>query len=113
MNLTRFSIMFPEKREFFLEGQGIFDFAAARFGGPPSARSAAPSRALLQPADRARGGASGSHPFGGARYTGKMGKFSVGPLNIQTDDSDVANADSTNFSVVRVKRDFLRGAASG
>ena len=26
INLTRFSLFFPEKRDFFLEGQGIFDF---------------------------------------------------------------------------------------
>ena len=26
MNLTRFSLLFPEKRDFFLEGRGIFDF---------------------------------------------------------------------------------------
>ena len=28
VNLTRFSLLLPEKREFFLEGRGIFDFAA-------------------------------------------------------------------------------------
>lgn len=26
INLTRFSLLFPEKREFFLEGQGLFTF---------------------------------------------------------------------------------------
>ena len=30
LNLTRFSLQFPEKREFFLEGRGIFDFGARR-----------------------------------------------------------------------------------
>ena len=29
VNLTRFSLFFPEKRDFFLEGRGMFDFAAA------------------------------------------------------------------------------------
>ena len=29
VNLTRFSLFFPEKREFFLEGQGIFEFGGA------------------------------------------------------------------------------------
>ena len=34
INLTRFSLFFPEKREFFLESQGIFDFGrVAGFGG--------------------------------------------------------------------------------
>ena len=37
VNLTRFSLFFPEKREFFLEGRGIFDFgrAAGPFNGDP------------------------------------------------------------------------------
>ena len=34
VNLTRFSLFFPEKREFFLEGQGIFDFGGGFRGGP-------------------------------------------------------------------------------
>ena len=38
VNLTRFSLFFPEKRDFFLEGRGIFDFAR---GGRPGAASAA------------------------------------------------------------------------
>ena len=33
VNLTRFSLSFPEKREFFLEGQGLFDFGRGRRGG--------------------------------------------------------------------------------
>ena len=34
VNLTRFSLFFPEKREFFLEGRGTFDFGrGAQFGG--------------------------------------------------------------------------------
>ena len=33
VNLTRFSLFFPEKREFFLEGQGIFNFGRGGFGG--------------------------------------------------------------------------------
>ncbi len=40
VNLTRFSLFFPEKREFFLEGQGIFDFgrSAGGRGGPGGGR---------------------------------------------------------------------------
>ena len=30
VNLTRFSLYLPEKREFFLEGRGIFGFARSR-----------------------------------------------------------------------------------
>ena len=44
----------------------------------------------------------------GGRLTGRVGKFSLGVLNIQTDDSPEAGAVATNFSVVRVRRDLLR-----
>ena len=39
INLTRFSLFFPEKREFFLEGKGLFEFAGGRgfSGGGSSA----------------------------------------------------------------------------
>ena len=48
INLTRFSLFFPEKRDFFIEGQGIFDFAGVA-GRQHSRRRAA---AVLQPSDR-------------------------------------------------------------
>src|SRR3970282_1627676 len=77
VNLTRFSLFFPEKREFFLGGQGIFAIGA------------------------------------GARLTGKVGPYSVGLLNIQTGEQRAADASATNFSVVRIKRDFLRRSTIG
>ena len=45
--------------------------------------------------------------------TGKVGKFSLGLLNIETDDEKASNTPKTNFSVVRVKRDVLRRSAVG
>ena len=39
--------------------------------------------------------------------TGKAGAYSIGALDIQTDAKPSANAVSTNFSVVRIKRDIL------
>ena len=60
VNLTRFSLFFPEKRDFFLEGRGIFDFAR---GGPARKRrrirrAAAMARRhavpVLQPPHRAQ-----------------------------------------------------------
>ena len=126
VNLTRFGLFFPEKREFFLEGQGIFDFAR---GGAPSPRDSA----LRQEGDgssrRASGGGNAPTLFysrriglekgtivpivGGGRVTGKTGPFDVGALNIQTDDEAISGADPTNFTVVRVKRDILRRSTVG
>src|SRR5206468_9718098 len=36
VNLTRFNLFFPEKRDFFLEGQGIFAFGGALLRPPPT-----------------------------------------------------------------------------
>ena len=132
INLTRFSLFFPEKREFFLESQGIFDFArVAGFGGfGGSARgslNAAPG--VFPPGDaptlffsrRIGLDASGRTVpiLGGGRLTGKVGDFSVGAINIQTDDvstggaASPAGAAGTNFSVLRIKRDILRRSRVG
>ena len=131
VNLTRFSLFFPEKREFFLEGRGIFDFAR---GGGPSARDSALRR--IGGSIRGSSFGSGNAPtlfysrriglqdgsvvpiVGGGRVTGKVGDFDVGALNIQTGErvpgpQDAAGAESTHFTVVRVKRDILRRSAVG
>jgi hypothetical protein len=49
----------------------------------------------------------------GGRLTGRVGRFSLGLLNIQTGDEPAVAARSTNFSVVRVKRDLLRRSSVG
>ena len=51
--------------------------------------------------------------IGGGRVTGKVGAFDVGALNIQTDDEVISGAETTNFTVVRVKRDILRRSSIG
>jgi hypothetical protein len=49
----------------------------------------------------------------GGRLTGRTGKYSVGLLNIQTGIEEQPGARSTNFSVVRLKRDILRRSSVG
>ena len=112
VNLTRFSLFVPEKRDFFLEGRGTFDFARGGLGG-------------------GGGGDGGDTPYlfysrrigldrgraipinAGGRITGKMGPWAVGLMNIQTGKEAVSGADPTNFSVVRLKRDVLRRSTVG
>ena len=125
INLTRFSLFFPEKREFFLESQGIFDFGrVAGFGGFGGS-----TRGNLTGAPGFFGGGDAPTLFfsrrigldegrtvpivGGGRLTGKVGDFSVGAINIQTDDAPAADALATNFSVLRIKRDILRRSRIG
>ena len=125
INLTRFSLFFPEKRDFFLESQGIFDFARVPgFGG-----LGASSRDALFSAPGSFGAGNTPTVFfsrriglemgqtvpiiGGGRLTGKIGDFSVGALNIQTDDAPVSDTPTTNFTAVRIKRDILRRSRVG
>ena len=48
----------------------------------------------------------------GGRVTGKVGKFSLGMLNIQTADDAASRTPQTNFTVLRVKRDVFGAARS-
>ncbi len=115
-NLTRFSLFFPEKRQFFLEGAGLFDFGIPRtsFNAPPP---------LLLFYSR-RIGIEDGHAIpilGGGKVTGKVGGFGIGLLNVLTDkyaadateDLDAVDVDRTNYSVLRVKRDLFRGSSVG
>ena len=109
VNLTRFSIVYPEKRDFFLEGRGIFDFA--RSGPVNSSAGLLPSLFYSR-----RIGLNGSRvvPIDvGARLTGKVGPFGIGAMNIETGDVALSKTPRTNFSVVRVKRDILRRSTIG
>jgi hypothetical protein len=110
VNLTRFNLQFPEKREFFLEGVGIFSFGGVGLNAQGSATTA-PILFFSRSIGVSRGRAVPIQA--GGRLTGKAGKFTLGALNIQTSDSPTVGARETNFSVVRVKRDVLRRSYVG
>ncbi len=124
VNLTRFSLFFPEKREFFLEGRGIFDFGRGgstgggglrgggrRLGGGGSSRGGAPTLFYSRQI-----GLQDGEPIpilAGGRITGKIGSFDLGALSIQTDDHPDVGAESTNFTVLRLRRDILARSSVG
>ena len=121
VNLTRFSLSFPEKREFFLEGRGTFDFGRASFtgggggpggggGGGGRGGGAAPTVFYSRRIGLSDGAAVPI--LGGGRVTGKAGRLGFGLMNLQTDRVEGV-APETNFSVVRVKRDVLRRSNVG
>jgi hypothetical protein len=106
VNLTRFSLFFPEKRDFFLENQGIFNFGGAgNFGGDTPtlfySRRIGLDQGRVIPIEA------------GGRLTGRAGPYSIGLLNIQSGDVRSVGAPSTNFGLVRVRRDILRRSAVG
>jgi hypothetical protein len=135
INLTRFSLFFPEKRDFFLENSGIFRFGPAQdqrvsnfqasFGssGTLSNLRGGQSRGedLLFFFSRRIGLSDEGQPIpvlGGGRLTGRVGSFDVGFLNIQTGDApELASsglaANGDNFTVARVKRNLFGNSDVG
>jgi len=100
INLTRFPLYFPEKRDFFLEGADVFNF---QFGDSP------------RPFYSRRVGISVSRELmpilGGARLVGKEGPFNIGVLTMQAGEG--GGEPVTNYTVARVKRDFLEQSYVG
>ena len=97
VNLTRFSLFFPEKRDFFLENSGIFDFGVPGDPFEPPAYQMFFSRRIGISED-------GEVPIlGGARLTGRVGGQTVGFLSVLTDEAPGVGQEA--FSVARVKRD--------
>jgi hypothetical protein len=104
VNLSRFSLFYPEKREFFLEGQGVFDFGGREtrfFGGPTDVPIPFFSRSI------GISGGSAVPILGGARLHGRAGAYQMGLMNIQTSDIGALDVESTNFSAFRIKRDLF------
>jgi len=117
-NLTRFSVLFPEKRDFFLEGQGIFAFGGASSrppGGGTNFGNPIPVDVPVMFFSRRIGLVDGNEvPIDvGGRVTGKTGPYSIGLIDIRTSDVPGAAIDATNFGIVRVKRDVLKRSAVG
>jgi hypothetical protein len=111
VNLTRFSLFFPEKRDFFLENQGAFAFGGI---GSVGANAGSGDSPILFYSRRIGLNQNRLVPLRvGGRLTGRVGKYTVGAVDIQTGEESASRTPSTNFSVVRVKRDILRRSAIG
>ena len=109
-NLTRFSLFFPEKRDFFLDGSLFFNFAD---GGAGGGGGGAPVD--LAPFFSRRIGLNENNEpqpinFGG-KLTGQAGAFDVGVLQVQTREDGLAYGE--DFTVMRVKRRLLRQSSVG
>lgn len=101
INLTRFDLFFPEKRPFFLENSGFFEFGSPReveifF----SRRIGLDENRQEVPIDA------------GGRVSGKMGKYQVGFLNMQTRHAE-GRAPANNYAVGRVSRELPNRSSIG
>ncbi|MBI4266477.1 MAG: carbohydrate binding family 9 domain-containing protein [Acidobacteria bacterium] len=103
VNLTRFSLLFPEKRDFFLDGALFFDFGTGGTGGD-----------LIPFFSRRIGLDAAGTPqrinFGN-KLTGQAGAYDIGVLQVQTGKED--NVLGEDFAVMRVKRRMLRESYTG
>jgi hypothetical protein len=114
INLTRFSLFFPEKREFFLENSGIFQFSGGSETGPAATAGRTPPRDMIFFHSRRIGLSEGGAPIpilGGTRLTGRAGPFELGVLNIQ--QREVGLSPATNFTVARLRRNFAGNSDIG
>ncbi|MBM3975458.1 MAG: carbohydrate binding family 9 domain-containing protein [Planctomycetes bacterium] len=99
INLTRFPLFFPEKRDFFLQDAGLFTFAdlSPSFGGGSTDLIPFFSRRIGLDAD-----GQAVPLLGGGKLTGRAGPWSIGLLDVLTDDS--AGVDGQNLGVARLTR---------
>jgi hypothetical protein len=108
INLTRFNLLFPEKREFFVEGSQFFAFGTQNgtFNNPELPTLFFSRRIGLE-------NGAAVPIVGGARLMGKSGPYRVGLLQMRTGDVPAIDAAATDFSVIRVQRDILRRSRIG
>ncbi len=110
VNLTRFSLFYPEKREFFLENAGIFQIGGQ---GITSTTTAGQGRDIIPFFSRKIGLTNGEPvPIrGGARLSGRAAGFQIGVLNMQVGKQGSFTAN--NWFVGRVSKDILANSNIG
>jgi hypothetical protein len=116
VNLTRFSLFFPEKRDFFLENSGVFQFGSGNTGGGGGAgggrQNASQDMIFFFSRQIGLSPTGDAIPLlAGTRITGRVGDWSVGALNIQQQEKDLSP--STNFTALRLRRDILANSDVG
>ena len=107
VNLTRFSLFFPERRDFFLDGATFLDFGS----------SAGTSDLLVNPFFSRRIGLAADatpQPIDvGTKITGQFGRQDIGVLHVRTGTGDDNALIGEDFTVARVKRRVLQQSYVG
>ena len=106
LNLTRFPLRFPEQRDFFLEGSGVFTFAPSSGVEPYFSRRIGLLEGEQIPLNYA------------ARLGGQTGRYELGFIHVNTAELESADVDlgtfaGEQFTVARVKRSILEQSAIG
>ncbi len=110
VNLTRFPLFFPERRDFFLEGSAVFDFAPRSGPRPFFSRRIGLEQGAQIPIDL------------GARMTGQAGRYDLGFYQIRTGSTRIGGeldpetarvVPREDFTVARVRRQILEQSHVG
>jgi hypothetical protein len=106
INLTRFSLFFPEKRDFFLDGANYFNFGITGDNENPQSTQMIPffSRRIGLDAN----GNPVPIKYGG-KFTGKIGKWNLGMLHIK----DNNQWDNPGYTVARLSRNLGEQSSIG
>ena len=109
-NISRFPLFFPERREFFLEGAGIFEF-----GTGVGIRQSRDFKLFFS---RRIGLVSEGENRGevipiiaGVKLTGRVGPYAIGVIDMQTESE--LGIEGSNFGVFRIKRDVFERSSVG
>ncbi len=106
INLTRFNLFFPEKRDFFLDGANYFTFGINGDGENPQ------NTQMIPFFSRRIGLDSEGNPVAiryGGKFTGKIGSWNIGMLHIK-DDNEYENP---GYTVGRITRNFGKQSSIG
>jgi hypothetical protein len=116
VNLTRFGLFFPEKRDFFLREADIFEFGRIGASDGTGALSNAERQNARPFFSRRIGLGELGEPVPlnyGGKISGRAGRFEVGALSIRQDENPLANVDDTTLSVIRAKGGIGRESTIG
>jgi len=106
INLTRFSLFFPEKRDFFLDGANYFTFGINGETDNPQ------STQMIPYFSRRIGLDAGGNPVPikyGGKFTGKIGDWNIGLLHIR----DENQWDNPGYTVARISRNIGKQSSIG
>jgi hypothetical protein len=118
VNLSRFSLFFPEKRDFFLEGLDIFNVGEGSFSNPLTLLFF--SRRIGLNRDSKTFELNEVPILGGIKLTGKEGPLEIGFLDVYTKDLKYTNLNNnpvqipgTNYAALRIKQDIFQRSYVG
>jgi len=115
VNLTRFNLFFPEKRDFFLNDSDLFQFGNISGMAGGNNASSGGSRENARPYFSRKLGLSASGApvdinYGG-RVSGRLGRWNIGTLAIRQDETDTV--DASDLLITRMSANVLSDSSVG